>query len=208
MGSEGGSQATRAHWNSGLGGRSQAATVCPGMGGPAGGGKGQRGSKGESGQAGSETGSKAHSSERPAHHVATVPVQPRARLLACALSSCGGLGGSPPVLGQSRGWCLHPHSPPSPVMGRVRCPAPGETGYTVVWAFPACSRGPWASQVTRSLDRVLLGDTAVHLSGGAWVGTRDQGGGEPVKWGASIQDGGLREERVCKLCKVGRWCPG
>lgn len=40
VGSEGGSQATRACWNSGLEGRSRAAILCPGMGEPAGGGKG------------------------------------------------------------------------------------------------------------------------------------------------------------------------
>lgn len=209
MGSEGGSQATRARWNSGLEGRSQAAALCPGMGGPAGGGKGRRGSKGESGRAGSETGSEARSSERPAHHMATGLCPAKGQAAGLCPEFVWRPGGLPTRPGTEQGLVS------APPLSSISCYGEGQVPRT--WgnrlhggsgpSLP-CSRGLWASQVTGSPDRVLLGDTAVHLTGGAWVGTGDQGGGKPVKWGAGVQDEGLREERVCKLCKAGRWCPG
>ena len=48
--------------------------------------------------------------------------------------------------------------------------------------LPCLQQGALGQSGTRARDQVLLGDTTVRLSGGARVGTRDQGGGKPVKW--------------------------
>lgn len=106
----------------------------------------------ESGQAGSEL----SSSEEPGAGLTgdRPSAQPRARLLTCALSLCGGLGRSPPILGQSRGTPAPPLSSIS-CYGERQVPRTWETGHMGVWALPTLQQGAWASQVTGSLDQAL-----------------------------------------------------
>lgn len=106
VGSEGGSQATRAGWNSGLeAGRGQPCCV-QGWGNLPMEVRGKGGAKVSLGRRDRELA--ALRGRLTAGR--QVSVQPRAKLLTCALSLCGGLGLSPPILGQSRGTSAPPLS--------------------------------------------------------------------------------------------------